>query len=124
LLAASVSHLSTWELAGPLLVVGMGMGLFVVPAFGTIIGAVTDAEAGSASGTLNALQQLGSGIGVAALGTVFFSVLRDQGFSEALRHALWWQVAGLVALLVISPLLPATAQTDAPGPKTNQVPER
>ena len=113
MLAANLSHLSTWELAGPLLVVGMGS-LFVVPAFGTIIGAVTDAEAGSASGTLNALQQLGSGIGVAVLGTIFFSVLRHHGFSEALRHALWWQVAGLVALLVLSPLLPATAQTGAP----------
>jgi MFS family permease len=114
-LAANVSPLSTWELAGPLLVVGMGMGLFVVPAFGAIIGAVTDAEAGSASGTLNALQQLGSGIGVAVLGTIFFSVLRHHGFSEALRHALWWQVAGLVALLVLSPLLPATAQVGAAG---------
>jgi EmrB/QacA subfamily drug resistance transporter len=107
-LAACVSHLSTWELAGPLLVIGMGMGLFVVPAFGTIIGAVTDAEAGSASGALNALQQLGSGIGVAVLGTIFFSVLGHAGFSEALRHTLWWQVAGLGALLVLSPLLPAT----------------
>ena len=107
-LAACVSHLSTWELAGPLLVIGMGMGLFVVPAFGTIIGAVTDAEAGSASGALNALQQLGSGIGVAVLGTIFFSVLGHDGFSEALRHTLWWQVAGLGALLVLSPLLPAT----------------
>jgi EmrB/QacA subfamily drug resistance transporter len=126
-LAANVSYVSTWELAGPLLVVGMGMGLFVVPAFGTIIGAVTDAEAGSASGTLNALQQLGSGIGVAVLGTIFFSVLRHHGFSEALRHALWWQVAGLVALLALSALLPATAQAGAahdPQPDKHQTPSR
>ncbi|HEX5194704.1 MAG TPA: MFS transporter [Solirubrobacteraceae bacterium] len=107
-IAAHVSHLSTWDLVGPLLVVGMGMGLFVVPAFGTIIGAVTDAETGSASGTLNALQQLGSGIGVAVLGTIFFSVLSHHGFSEALRHTVWWQVGGLGALLLVSPLLPAT----------------
>jgi EmrB/QacA subfamily drug resistance transporter len=107
-LAAHVSRLNSWELAGPLLVVGMGMGLFVVPAFGTIIGAVTDAEAGSASGTLNALQQLAAGIGVAVLGTIFFTVLDHDGFSEALRHTLWWQVAGLGALLAISPLLPPT----------------
>jgi EmrB/QacA subfamily drug resistance transporter len=124
-LAANVSPLSTWELAGPLLVVGMGMGLFVVPAFGTIIGAVSDAEAGSASGTLNALQQLGAGIGVAVLGTIFFSVLRHHGFSEALQHTLWWQVAGLVALLALSPLLPATAQTGALGdPQADQAAER
>jgi MFS family permease len=114
-LAANVAHLSSWELAGPLLVVGMGMGLFVVPAFGTIIGAVTDAEAGSASGTLNALQQLGSGIGVAVLGTIVFCVLGHDGISEALRHTLWWQVAGLAALLVLSPLLPATAQPQPPS---------
>jgi EmrB/QacA subfamily drug resistance transporter len=113
ILAAHVSHLTTWDLAGPLLVVGMGMGLFVVPAFGTIIGAVTDAEAGSASGTLNALQQLSSGIGVAVLGTIFFSVLGHDGFSEALRHTLWWQVAGLGALLLISPLLPPTVTAAA-----------
>jgi hypothetical protein len=91
----------------------MGMGLFVVPAFGTIIAAVSDAETGSASGTLNALQQLGSGIGVAVLGTIFFSVLGHEGFSQALRHALWWQVAGLGALLLVSPLLPATAAAAA-----------
>jgi len=114
-LAAHVSPLTTWELAGPLLLVGMGMGLFVVPAFGTIIGAVSDAEAGSASGTLNALQQLGSGVGVAVLGTIFFNVLRHHGFADALRHALWWQVAGLAALLVISPLLPATTQPQPPA---------
>jgi EmrB/QacA subfamily drug resistance transporter len=113
LLAARVSHLTTWDLAAPLLVVGMGMGLFVVPAFGTIIAAVSDAETGSASGTLNALQQLGSGIGVAVLGTIFFSVLGHEGFSQALRHALWWQVAGLGALLLVSPLLPATAAAAA-----------
>jgi EmrB/QacA subfamily drug resistance transporter len=112
-LAGHVSHLTTWELAAPLLVVGMGMGLFVVPAFGTIIAAVTDAEAGSASGALNALQQLSSGIGVAVLGTIFFSVLGHHGFSEALRHTLWWQVAGLGALLVLSPLLPATTAAAA-----------
>jgi hypothetical protein len=49
------------------------------------------------------------------LGTIFFSVLGHDGFSEALRHALWWQVAGLVALLVLSPLLPATTQPQPPS---------
>jgi len=35
---------------------------------------------------------------------------------ESAAHALWWQVAGLVALLVISPLLPATAQPQPQPP--------
>jgi EmrB/QacA subfamily drug resistance transporter len=109
----ATSHVSTWGLLGPLLVVGLGMGLFVVPIFQTIIAAVTDAELGSASGALNAIQQLGGGIGVAVLGTVFFTVLRHQGFAPALRHAMWWQVGALVLLLALTPLLPREARDEA-----------
>jgi MFS family permease len=103
-------HMTTWGLAAPLLVNGIGMGLFIVPVFDTIIAAVTDAETGSASGVLNAIQQLGGAVGVAVLGTVFFSALHSAGFAGALQHTLWWQVAGLGAVLVVSPLLPARAR--------------
>ncbi len=72
---SQTDHVSSWGLVAPLLVVGMGMGLFVVSAFDTIVAAVTDAELGSASGVLNAIQQFGGAIGVAVLGTIFFSVL-------------------------------------------------
>ena len=95
IIAGSSSHVSTWALVAPLLVVGMGMGLFVVCIFDTIIAAVSDAETGSASGVLNAIQQLGGAIGVAVLGSIFFSVLRHEGFGSALSHTMWWQVAGL-----------------------------
>jgi EmrB/QacA subfamily drug resistance transporter len=109
----SSGHISTWGLLGPLLVVGMGMGLFVVPVFDTIIAAVTDAEIGSASGVLNAVQQLGGAIGVAVLGTIFFTVLRHQGFAAALRHTMWWQVGLMGLMLAISPLLPRQARETA-----------
>jgi EmrB/QacA subfamily drug resistance transporter len=108
----STGHVTTWGLLGPLLIVGLGMGLFVVPAFDTIIAAVTDAELGSASGVLNAIQQLGGAIGVAVLGTIFFSALPHVGFAGALRHTMWWQVAGLAAVVVLSPLLPARARPE------------
>jgi MFS family permease len=104
------SHVSTWGLLAPLLVVGMGMGLFVVSAFDTIIAAVTDAELGSASGALNAIQQLGGAIGVAVLGTVFFSVLAHHGFAPALARTMWWTVGALAIVLLASPLLPARAR--------------
>jgi EmrB/QacA subfamily drug resistance transporter len=61
-IVASAGHVSSWGMIGPLLVIGMGMGLFVVPVFDTIISAVSDAETGSASGVLNAIQQLGGAI--------------------------------------------------------------
>jgi MFS family permease len=113
-IVGSSSQVSTWGVLGPLLLNGVGMGLFIVPAFDTILAAVSDAETGSASGVLNALQQLGGAIGVAVLGTVFFSVLSQEGFAAALQHTLWWEVGGLGLLLLVSPLLPARAREE-PG---------
>ncbi len=110
LILTGTGQMSSWGLLAPLLVVGMGMGLFVVPVFETIIASVSDAETGSASGVLNAIQQLGGAIGVAVLGTIFFSVLSHNGFATALRHTMWWQVAVLALVLVISPLLPKHAR--------------
>jgi EmrB/QacA subfamily drug resistance transporter len=115
LILASTSHVTTWGLLGPLAVVGMGMGLFVVPVFDTIIAAVTDAETGSASGALNAIQQLGGAIGVAVLGTIFFSTLAHSGFAAALRASIWWQVGVLGLMLVLTPLLPRRARPPAPA---------
>ena len=63
----------------PQLVVGIGMGMMVSPLFHFILASVTDTEVGSASGVLNAVQQLGGAIGVAAIGTLFFSTLAHSG---------------------------------------------
>jgi hypothetical protein len=48
------------------------MGLIFGPIFGTVIGDLDDEEVGSASGLLNAVQQLAGAFGIAALGTLFF----------------------------------------------------
>lgn len=112
LVLESVGSISTWGLIGPLLVVGLGMGLFIVPVFDTVVAAVTDAELGSASGALNAIQQLGGAIGVAGLGTVFFAALPHVGFLGGLRHLLWWQVGGMIVLLALTPLLPRVARPE------------
>jgi hypothetical protein len=50
---------------------------------------------------------------VAVLGTIFFSTLRHGGFAVALRHTIWWQVAGLGLMLLVSPLLPPRARPEA-----------
>ena len=110
LIIGTTAHVSSWGLFAPLLVVGLGMGLFVVSAFDTIVASVTDAELGSASGALNAIQQLGGAIGVAVIGTVFFSTLSHHGFAPALEHAMWWSVGALSIVLLASPLLPARAR--------------
>jgi hypothetical protein len=103
------------ELAPGLLVAGLGFGLVVAPMFDIILASVTDAETGSASGVLNASQQLATSIGVAVFGTIFFDVIASSGdFHDALRRTLFVQVGVIVALLLVSPLLPRRAREEAP----------
>jgi Arabinose efflux permease len=64
-----------WQLAPTLIVTGIGMGLIMSPYFDIVLAGVEPHETGSASGTLTAVQQLGSAFGVALLGTVFFGLL-------------------------------------------------
>ncbi len=64
-----------WQLAPTLIVAGIGMGLNMSPFFDIVLAGVEPHETGSASGTLTAIQQLGSALGVAVLGTVFFGLL-------------------------------------------------
>ncbi|MEV1007845.1 MFS transporter [Streptomyces sp. NPDC049881] len=69
------SGVDRWDLALPLLVYGFGMGQIFVPLFDVVLGDVRDHEVGSASGLLESFQQAGASLGVAVLGTVFFSGL-------------------------------------------------
>jgi EmrB/QacA subfamily drug resistance transporter len=93
-----------------LFVAGVGFGLVVAPMFDIILASVTDAETGSASGVLNAGQQLASSIGVAVLGTIFFDTIAHGDFHDGLSRALLVQISMLAGLLVLSPLLPRFAR--------------
>jgi EmrB/QacA subfamily drug resistance transporter len=73
-LQGSGIDLTSWELAVPLGAFGFGMGMIFVPLFGIIMGEISDHEVGSASSSLEALQQLGASLGVAVLGTIFFGI--------------------------------------------------
>lgn len=61
-------------LAAPLFAYGAGMGMIFIPLYDIIVAELEDHEVGSGSGVLEAFQQLGASLGVAVLGTVFFSV--------------------------------------------------
>jgi len=71
------AHVSIWTLAPGELVGGMGMGLSLPPLFDFILAGVADHEVGSASGVLNAIQQLGASLGIAVIATIFFAYLDD-----------------------------------------------
>jgi EmrB/QacA subfamily drug resistance transporter len=67
--------LTNWELLGPLLVAGIGSGLFIAPNAQFIVATVDRAEAGAASGVIGTVQRIGSAIGIAVIGSVFFGNL-------------------------------------------------
>jgi EmrB/QacA subfamily drug resistance transporter len=68
-----------WDMIVPNLVGGLGMGMIFVPLFGIVLGDVSDTEVGSASGALGSFEQLGISLGVAIIGTVFFSLVGRPG---------------------------------------------
>jgi EmrB/QacA subfamily drug resistance transporter len=59
------------SLVAPFVVCGVGMSLFFVPVSNVVLGAVGPAEEGVASGTNNALRELGGVIGIAVLASIF-----------------------------------------------------
>ncbi len=95
------------ELVPGLALCGLGMGMIFVPLFSIIIGDIDDHAVGSASGLLEALQQLGASLGVAALATLFFGklALNSGGPQTAIasgRHLVAVQDTLLVTLLLLA----------------------
>ncbi|WP_155370297.1 MFS transporter [Catellatospora vulcania] len=105
-----------WSLALPLFVYGLGMGMIFVPLFDVIMGDIADHEVGSASGILESVQQLGSSLGVAALGTVFFTAAGATGQAAGFLHASQRVTLVAIALTVVAFglafLLPRKARTN------------
>jgi MFS family permease len=112
-----------WQFIPALAVTGFGMSLVMGPFFDTVLSTVDRNETGSASGTLNAVQQLGSSLGVALLGTVFFDVLPHHGMQDAMRTTLWVVIALALAAAALNFLLPrGTAAAQAPGQAPDSTP--
>jgi EmrB/QacA subfamily drug resistance transporter len=112
-IAAHGLHTSSLELVAPQIVTGVGIGMIVSPLFGFILAAVKTEQVGSASGVLNAVQQLGGALGVAALGTLFFSTLTHDGFVTAITHSLVAELATTPVLFALISTLPRRALDEA-----------
>ncbi|MBF4572838.1 DHA2 family efflux MFS transporter permease subunit [Herbiconiux sp. VKM Ac-1786] len=85
LLVTPAADLTNWLLLAPLLIAGAGNGLFIAPNAQFIVATVDRKEAGSASGVISAMQRVGSAIGIAVVGSVFFgSLVVGQGSPDAL----------------------------------------
>jgi len=69
------THATWWELSGAILVIGAGMGTCIGTIFDIALGGIDPDEAGGASGSLSAVQQIAAGVGSAAVTSVYFSTL-------------------------------------------------
>jgi EmrB/QacA subfamily drug resistance transporter len=77
----------SWQMVAPLLVSGVGFGLVVAPMVDLILTGVPVHDAGSASGLLSTIQQVGMALGIALAGVAFFTQLAhdsDRGTNVAI----------------------------------------
>jgi hypothetical protein len=102
-------NVHSWQLVPGLLCVGIGMGFVFGSLFAAVLNGVDSSYAGSASGTLNAVQQVGGAIGIALVGIIFFGQLSHSAagsffsIEPGLRHNLTvQQVPPLAQKYIIS----------------------
>jgi EmrB/QacA subfamily drug resistance transporter len=109
---AEGTGVSVWVMAPSLLFLGFGMGACFSSIYDVALGDVAPDEAGSASGSLSAVQQLAAAIGSAVVTTVYFSQRAQHGAAHAMTVSV--AVVGAIALLGLGLvwLLPKTAPPD------------
>ncbi|QFR98207.1 DHA2 family efflux MFS transporter permease subunit [Streptomyces tsukubensis] len=91
-----------WAMLVPLLVAGLGSGLVIAPNQTLTLSEVPVVSAGSAGGTLQTGQRVGSAVGIAAVGSVFFARVSEGGWASAYDHGLIISVAFVVAALIVA----------------------
>jgi EmrB/QacA subfamily drug resistance transporter len=115
LVSADGLAVSAWALVPPLFVIGLGMGSCFGSIYDVAIGDIQPSEAGSASGSLSAVQQLANSLGAAAVTTVYFKVLIGSGAPSAVLVCLG--IVGAVTLIGCGLvwLLPKKPQPEVEG---------
>ncbi|MDX3241016.1 MFS transporter [Streptomyces sp. ME18-1-4] len=95
-------------LLGPLLLLGVGVGLALMPLNATILAKIRPQEAGAASGLLQTLQWLGGTLGLSVLVTVYGTATRRASGTpaEILTHGAA-HAFGAAALIALAALLTA-----------------
>jgi hypothetical protein len=106
-------HVSMFDLAGPLALIGGGQSLLFVGLFRVVLTDVPAHHGGIGGGVLVTLQQTGLALGVATLGTLYVA-LAPLSFSHAFAAAIGAQLAITVLLMLGSSGLPpfTTAQAN------------
>ncbi|GAA2846409.1 MFS transporter [Streptosporangium fragile] len=125
-----------WTLVAPLVVGGIGSGLFIPPNMDFIVATVSRNDAGAASGVIGTMQRVGSAIGIAVTGRVLFDTLDfstgdspDVVFTQSATYAMGVSVLFAFVAVALVFALPKhsddasdPAGGDAPGPVPGKEP--
>ncbi|MFI5807580.1 MFS transporter [Streptomyces sp. NPDC051561] len=117
------ADITSWQMALPLIVMGLGMGLIVAPLTDAVLSEVPKEHAGSASGLINTTGQTGNAFGIGLVSVVFFGIVDNRladgvhfgqqpvgpAYVEAFQNALGWAVAVLLVIFVLMFALPKKA---------------
>jgi EmrB/QacA subfamily drug resistance transporter len=104
----------------PFVLAGVGMGLFFAPITRLVLGFVPGHLEGVASGTSNAMRQLGSVLGIAVLGAVFSAYggyASGQQFVDGAVRAAWVGAVALGAAALVSLAVPRHRPAPEPVPE-------
>jgi MFS family permease len=108
----------SWILAPWLAVVGLGMGMVIGPLGPIVLSNVDIRHAGSASGVLSSVQQMGLAAGAAGVSTVFFASLgaaRPADYGQAFVRSLGVEILLLLGACAVSYLLPKRGSFTGPA---------
>ncbi|GAB2475594.1 MFS transporter [Xylanimonas ulmi] len=109
LAAVAPADLTHWILLPPLLVAGIGSGMFIAPNAQFIVATVDRSEAGAASGVVGTAQRIGSAAGIAVIGSVLFGAIdlppgqpTPAALADTFAHAAAMAMAVSAALAVLA----------------------
>lgn len=110
-----------WKAALPLVLGGLGLGTAVSPLFQTVLSGAMGRDAGSASGAVQAFQQVGGSFGIAIMGSLFFSRLGGAApgthgeYGAALAQAILYATCIFALIAVLSRFLPQVRMGGMPA---------
>ncbi|MCL8014005.1 MFS transporter [Streptomyces sp. AS02] len=122
--------IAPWQMALPLVVMGVGMGLIVAPLTDAILSEVPREHSGSASGLISTVQQMGNALGLGLVSVVFFGVIDDRlaegaesahgpaagaAFADGFQHALGWVAAVMAVIFLLMFALPKRSAQHVEG---------
>ena len=111
--AGHVGHASNpWPIVPGLVLAGVGLSMLVIPLANVVLAAVPHEAASGAGGIFSTAQQLGGAVGVAVVGTMFFSRIEHHSLTAAFKHSAPVVIALFAAAGLLSLMLPRTAVSE------------